>query len=281
MKKRFIRINDISQIDTKKISVFDLNNRYIDPYGNMFALKYDRSARRVEIIKLERIHSSKVHSYQKKISEMRSGAIDSPHEGSSSVTDEIEDSSLFFDPDIFIDNVVSSADTHRERIKGITMNIEESNIITKEDKMDSTELDNIIRNLDIEGIQQLEKLDSYYRELTNFPRSLTYYQAKIDRDGKDLFDKLSINKEKTMRFVYFYEMEHTIRRTYRNLNKHLLELEGLIHRKEVDEIAGVTKHMKQAFTDAETSIKNTLEDINETIHNCDLLKEYAMNKNNY
>jgi hypothetical protein len=42
MKKKIIRINDISEIDTSKISVYDLNNRYVDPKGNLFGLKYDR-----------------------------------------------------------------------------------------------------------------------------------------------------------------------------------------------------------------------------------------------
>jgi hypothetical protein len=48
MKKRIIRVTDIAEVDTSKISVYDLNNRYVDPLGNMFGLKYNRELRRVE-----------------------------------------------------------------------------------------------------------------------------------------------------------------------------------------------------------------------------------------
>jgi len=54
MKQRIIKINDISEIDTSKISVYDLNNRYIDKNGSMFSLKYNRGERKVEIIKIVR-----------------------------------------------------------------------------------------------------------------------------------------------------------------------------------------------------------------------------------
>jgi tRNA A37 threonylcarbamoyladenosine dehydratase len=71
MKKRIIRISDISEVDTSKISVYDLNNRYVDPLGTMFGLKYNRDQRRIEIIKLERIHSSEMLQYQRKIMMLR------------------------------------------------------------------------------------------------------------------------------------------------------------------------------------------------------------------
>ncbi|HXK65620.1 MAG TPA: hypothetical protein PK348_05090, partial [Spirochaetota bacterium] len=54
MKTRFIRIDDISQIDTSKISTFDLANRYIDKYGNMYGLRYNRAQKKVEIVKIMR-----------------------------------------------------------------------------------------------------------------------------------------------------------------------------------------------------------------------------------
>ena len=64
MKKRIIRINDVTQIDTSKVSVYDLNNRYIDPLGNIYGLKYNKDGRKVEIIKLERFHSGESRIFQ-------------------------------------------------------------------------------------------------------------------------------------------------------------------------------------------------------------------------
>ena len=43
MKNVIIRINDISDIDTSKISVYDLNNRYVDTHGTMYGLRYNKA----------------------------------------------------------------------------------------------------------------------------------------------------------------------------------------------------------------------------------------------
>jgi len=284
MKKKIIRIKDVTQIDTKKISVYDLNNRYIDPLGNMFGLKYNRLNKKVEIVKLQRIHNSELHSMQKKIHEnknVKPQNDESQNDVKTTTSSETENESLFFNPDIFIESIIKNIDTHKERIRGIDMNIEESNIFPKEKKMESTEVDAILKNLDIEGIQQIEKIEGYYRELTSFPRSLTYYQAKIDREGKVIFDQLSGNKEKTMRFVFLYEIEQTIRRSYSNLKKHLINLDNMIKVKDVDDIHGVTKHMKQSYNDALVSIKNTISEIDEIMSKADQLKDYSMDLRNY
>ena len=165
MKKRIIKIKDISQIDTSKVSVYDLNNRYLDPMGNLFGLKYNRIKRKIEIIKIERVHSSQTRQYRKKISQHREtetfSETDTPPETPYPDTgDDSDETEFFFEPDVFIEEVITNVEVHKERINGIIMNIEDSLIFPKENKMDSTEFEDIARNLDIEGILQLEKLDS-------------------------------------------------------------------------------------------------------------------------
>jgi hypothetical protein len=285
MKKRFIKIKDVSQIDTSKISVYDLNNRYIDPMGNLFGLKYNRTGRKIEIVKLERVHTSQTRQYQRKIVQNREnesiyetaqGAEDKNQD-----SDDIDDDKLFFEPDPFIEKVINDAEIHKERINGIIMNINDSDIFPKEKKIDSTEFDDISRILDIEGIQQLEKLDSYYRELTNYPRSITYYQAKIDNDGKDMIDLLAGSKDRTMRFIFLYEMSSAIKRVYTGLYKHIKRLDEFTDAKNPDEITGITKQQKQSFIDARTSIVNTIRDIEKILETNNLLYDYALNPDYY
>jgi len=286
MKKRIIRIKDVTQIDTSKISVYDLNNRYIDPLGNIFGLKYNRPGRKIEIIKLERVHTSQTQQYNRQIFRNRGSDIhyeQSHHEGINQdekdhMTDE---DSLFFEPDPFIENVINGADVHRERINGIVMNINDSGIFPKENKLDSTEFDDIARNLDIEGIQQLEKLESYYRELSNYPRSITYYQAKIDNNGKDMIDMLAGNKDKTMRFIFLYEMSISIKRVYTILAKHIKRLDSFTSSKNPAEITNITKNQKQSFVDARTSIVNTINDIENILKTNVLLYEHSLNPDFY
>lgn len=286
MKKRIIKIKDVSQIDTSKISVYDLNNRYIDPLGNLFGLKYNRSGRRIEIIKLERVHTSQTRQYQKKIYQNREtealyDATLSHETGYNVNRDDFDENKLFFEPDPFIEQVITDAEIHKERINGIIMNINDSLIFPKENKMESTEFDDITRNLDIEGIQQLEKLDSYYRELTNYPRSITYYQAKIDNDGKDMIDLLAGNQDKTMRFIFLYEMSSSIKRVYTSLYKHIKRLDNFTSSRNPDETAGISKPQKQSFVDARTSIVNTMNDIENILKTNQILYDFSINPNSY
>jgi len=284
MKKRIIKIKDVSQIDTSKISVYDLNNRYVDPMGNLFGLKYNRAGRKIEIIKLERVHTSQTRQYQRKIflNRENENIYDNIQTGENQNLDnDLDEDKLFFEPDPFIEKVISDAEIHKERINGIIMNIHDSGIFPKENKMDSTEFDDISRSLDIEGIQQLEKLDSYYRELTNYPRSITYYQAKIDNDGKDMIDLFSGNKDKTMRFIFLYEMSTAIKRIYNGLYKHIKRLDDFTDAKNPDETAGITKPQKQSFIDARTSIVNTINDIDKILQTNTILYDYALNPDYY
>lgn len=284
-KKRYIRIKDISQIDTAKISVYDLNNRYIDPLGNIFGLKYNRMMRKVEVIKIERIHTSEMHQFQKKMMINREHHL-------SMETDETQYDSLpmetgypdddeFFDPDIFIEDVMTGAETHRERLKGILMNITDSGIVNRDHKQLSTEYDDIIRNLDIDGTQQLDKMENYYRELTNYPRSITYYQSKIDKDGKNMLERLTGNSEKTMKFIYYYEICASVRRIYTNLKKHVVNLDNFVTSKKSDDGPAMSKHQKQSYNDAKISIKNTIADIDKILKDNEQLYEFCLNPDNY
>jgi hypothetical protein len=49
MKTKFIKIKNMGEIDPSKITIYDLNNRYIDAVGNMYGLKYNREQKKVEI----------------------------------------------------------------------------------------------------------------------------------------------------------------------------------------------------------------------------------------
>lgn len=284
MKKRIIRINDISQIETSKVSVYDLNNRYIDPLGNIFGLRYNKDDRKVEIIKLERFHPGEKDIYQQiaiRHKEGRSGSDTGSDSGRPNADHEKSEEELLLEPEVFIDGVINNAETHKERIAGIIKNLYDSDIFQKDNKQESTEYDDIVRNLEIDGTQQLDKLETYYRELTNYPRSITYYQSKIDNTGQQVFEKLSGNKERTMRFIFYYEMSTTIKRIYGNLNKHIRHLNDFSSNKNIEDRQNMTKHQKQSFIDARTSIGNTIRDIDEIMKQNAALYTYACNVKNY
>lgn len=281
MKKRIIRIADISEIDTSKISVYDLNNRYVDPLGNIYGLKYNRALRRVEIIKLERIHTSEMLQYHRKIMMLRE------MEQSQGVVsdlkihqpDDTEPEEIFFEPDVFVESVINDSEVHRERLAAILMNLDLSDAFSRDNKMESTVLDDLSRHIEIDCIQQLDKLESYYRELVNYPRTITYYQAKMDNEGKNIIDSMSgTKKEKIMKFIFYYEMSSTIKRVYGSIKKHMTAINQFVEDKNPDEVQGISKNQKQAFIDAKTSITNTISEVDEILSKNKKLYEFAVKK---
>jgi len=283
MKKKIIKINDISQIDTSKVSVYDFNNRYIDPSGNIYGLRHDKVNRKIEVIKLRRYGTKESFMYQQmanrnKLADLNSDLLD---QEIIEADDDINENAAPYDPQIFIEKVVSYVETHKARILGIIKNIDESGIFSKENKHELNEFNEIIRNLEISGVQQLERLDTYYRELTNYPRTITFYQAKMDNAQKRIFEQIASNKEHSMRFIYLYEMASNIQRVYTNLKKNIEQLNELTADKSFDEKSTVTKFHKQSFLDSRTSIENTLGDIVEILKENVELVEYANNVDNF
>ena len=283
MKKKVIKINDISQIDTSKVSIYDFNNRYIDPSGNIYGLRHNKLNKKVEIIKLRRYGAKESLIYQQmanrnKFMDMHSDHLEQENIG----TDENAiGSEEIYNPETFIQKIIGYAETHKARILGVIKNVDDSNIFIKENKNELNEFNDIVRSLEIDGIQQLERLETYYKELTNYPRTITYYQAKMDNVEKRIFEQIAADKEQVMRFIYLYEMSINIRSVYTNLKKYATQLDEFTANKTFDEKLNVTKYQKQSFLDARTSIENTLTDIEEILKENMELYEFASNVDNF
>jgi len=283
MKKKIIKINDISQIDTSKISVFDFNNRYIDPHGNIYGLKHDKVTRKVEIIKLRRYGARESVIYQQMTNRNKGIDVHSANlmQGNPGANENTTPADALYDPENFIGKVMNYADTHKARVLGIIKNIDESGIFGKENKHELNEFNDIIRNLEIDGVQQLDRLETYYKELTNYPRTITYYQTKMDNAAKRIFEQIAANQEQAMRFIYYYEMSFTIKGVYSNLQKYTSQLDILTSEKNFEDKPHVTKYHKQSFLDARTSIENTLSDIEEILRENSELNDYVSNADNF
>jgi hypothetical protein len=284
MKNKIIRITDISDIDTSKISVYDLNNRYIDMRGNMYSLRYNKVEKTIEIIKIMRTHAKDASYYHQKVLIKKMENSRAPAgEGTEDFygDDESPSPKIGFDPDIFINDSINLMATHRDRLKGIMMNLKNSNIVTRENKSANTELEDIFRNIDIDGIQNFEKAENYQKELINYPRSITYYQAKIDRKGREIIESLAGYHERIMKFVYVYEMFNTIKNLYRSLNVMVKNLDAFINRIDQDQIKSLTQMEKQYFNDARVSIDNTISEVEDILDGLKVFEGHVYDKKNF
>lgn len=285
MKNIIIRINDISDIDTSKISVYDLNNRYVDSRGNMYGLKYNKTLRKMEIIKIVRTHEKNAGSYQHQIIMKKRGMGETMLYGNNMpanrASDQGESPESFFNPDAFIETAMELAHTHKDRVKGIIMNIRNSNIIPKENKMENNQLEDVFRNLDIDAIQGVENLVNYQKELVNYPRSITFYQAKSDDRGRHIIETLSSSNKKVNRFIYLSEMLENIRILYKNMDKIIKNLKTFLDAINSEDVKWITPYEKQSFKDGMVSINTTIQEISNLIDDLKQLEDYTFNLDHF
>ncbi|HSV98080.1 MAG TPA: hypothetical protein VLM75_14255 [Spirochaetota bacterium] len=287
MKTQFIRVNDIAEVDPSRATVYDLNKRYIDSQGNMFGLRYNRETRKIEIIKIIRTPAKTAPYYQQRMAQQKYMTRNEGRTTASGVPQSLDNDEGFdesgeavFDPTTFINHCLEMMRTHRDRLSGIMMNIKNSKVIPETERMDASTLAGIFRNMDIDGIRRIEKVIDNHRELTNYPRSLSYYQSKLDTAGRDIFEALGDDGRRT-RFIFFTEMHGSIRHLYRSLLKAVRDLEFFLSEKDVESVKHLTFAEKQQFQDAMTSIQNTLREITAILRDTSRLEEFIGNPENF
>jgi hypothetical protein len=170
--------------------------------------------------------------------------------------------------------------THKNRLHGIMMNIKNSKIVPESDRMEFNTLDSFFRNLDIDGIRGIDKLLDGHRELVSYPRSISYYQSKLDAAGRKIFDSLGEDSKK-MQFVYFMEIYTSVKALYMSILATLKDLSLFLEGKNIDASKSVTPSEKQNYQDAATSIENTIKEINAILKDMKRLEEFVYDAENF
>lgn len=284
MKAPLVRIKDVSDIDTSKITLYDMNNRYLDPAGNMYALKYDYVTKKVNVVRIIRSLNEDANAITNMIIQTRAAepAVPSAQTPTAEAAAVAPSEKKDFDPSELFSEIMTLVLTHKERFRGIIMNIKNSYIFTKESKDVTSKLEDIFRNLDIDGIQRIERAESYEKELKQYPRSVSYYQAKMDKIGAAVVEKLSGNNEKVKEFIHYYEMHRTLLFTYTNIKKMFTQLSDLLSRVSSDTVAtNNTPFELKSFQDAMTSIGNTMREVDEILNKLFTLDAYLKNLENF
>ena len=250
----------------------------------MYTLRYNKTTKKIDVVQIMRTHIKDASYFHKKIIQKKISDSHAPAEEITEIqfSDQSDDKAVHsFDPDLFINKAIELMLTHRDRLKGIMMNIKNSNAVSREDKTTSSELEDIFRNIDIDGIQNFEKAENYQKELINYPRSITYYQAKIDKKGRDIIESLAGHNERIMKFIYIFEMFQTIKTLYRNLKKIINNLNDFIKEIDSDQIKNLNQGEKQSFKDADVSISNTIDEIEDILDDLRRFEDYVYNPSNF
>lgn len=313
MKTKFIRINNITEIDTAGATVYDMNNRYIDPNGNMYGLKYNRESRRIEIIRILRTPANASSYYDQQMVENKKTKKEEQYkettpapilpdekqetaeehavetEAEKGDIEEAEKEEVIpgtqpteenFAPTDFINQTMKTMTIHRDRLNAIITNLNNSDLVSKKKGPDSSNLANIFRNIDIDGIQRIDKIINTHKELINYPRSITFYSAKLDPEGKTIIESMGDDAQR-MEYITNFEMLQSIRHLYRTLITILDEFTESLGNISPDDMKTISAMDKQSITDALTTMVTTDSEIKKIITGLSTLENYIKDASRY
>ncbi|HNR87349.1 MAG TPA: hypothetical protein PKM65_03320 [Spirochaetota bacterium] len=299
MKTKFIKIRAISEIDSSKITVYDLNNRYIDPEGRMYGLRYNRRDRKIEIIRIIRTPANSAGFYQQKVVESKRSGKSSRPESESTPASPDTISDIFeradapideaaigdadgadaavsyvldgFDPDDVVNKALELLKTHKGRLHGMMINISNTQISSKVSREIGTAIETALRNLDLDGIQKIDKVMGLNKELVSFPRSVQYYIARLDTQTKDIVEAFG-SQDEQMRFIFLYEMYWALVSMYKSLAAIVNQtLESLAEVNET-EVKDLTTPDRQHIKDSRISLENTSVEVANMLKKLEMLR---------
>lgn len=305
MKTRFIYIEHISEIDPSSATIYDLNKRYIDSTGNMYGLKYNQISKKVEIVKLLRTttkHADKVHKRmaERRLEQRKQDQLntqdnqqqdqlqsDQNSQNNEPSGEEIQaektsqvSSSEIIKIDNFIEDTISLMQKHKQRIEGFIHNIGSSDVISPDDRDKTNKLDEYIRNLEIDTIQKMEKAQGYYKELTEYPRGISFYTGRLDTAAKNIVDEIQ-SDEKVMKYITKYEMHESIKEIYKKTEKIMNNLKSLFNEITDEEISSLNTSNRQHFNDSVITIDNTISEIKELLNKLSEFSTYLHQPQNF
>jgi hypothetical protein len=272
MKTQFIQIQDISEIDTTKVNVYDLNKRYIDRAGNMYGLRYNRDQKKIEIIKIMRTTARNQQYFAQKMMINKKDSMGSGSEGAMPGyneplmwdTEASNGETIPMDTESFRSEMFAALLVYKERITGIVKNISNVPLIPREQRDLNIKLDDLLRNLDIDGVQRLDKVLTTYREMTDYPRSVNYYLAKLDARARSFLSKIPGDEAK-LKFIIYHETASNLREIFYFLSKVLSELNQFMAENKDAKHVRINQQEKQSLSDAMVSMINTITDLQDRI----------------
>lgn len=275
MQIRYVYIDDISKIDHTKATVYDLNKRYIDSEGNMYGLRYNRESKKIDVIRLVRTSVQHAQIIAKRMHANLLSKKSSSESVRSSEPSIIEEFTVEEDdsgqepiekpkiiPDAFIAERFNELPLFRERIKGILRNINSSNINTRDHREITNPLDEVLRNIEIDGLGKIDKVTSLYRELSEYPRSINYYIGRLDPRSRNVLNAIHSDAKK-IKFILWADMKNSLHDFYSSLDGMLRSLSKNINALSDERLPKLSANERQLLTDSTTTVTNTINEIRE------------------
>lgn len=222
MRRNYIRIQSIADIDTSRITLRTINNRYIDAQGRRYATRFNLRTHRIEIVPIalgreealmaKRLIASKSdNSHKETPTEVKTQRRTHPNPiklPAWLVAMNIEPDMNEADLHTFLVSAEREIQRNGERYRGLIQSLKMSSVL--EDVKDGNQHDAILEltNIYERDIQaHASRIQAMVVEFLRFPKPLASYLGQVDRNSKRYVEKLDVEKQKKYCMAYLLANE--------------------------------------------------------------------------
>ncbi|TGN06829.1 LIC_10450 family protein [Leptospira ilyithenensis] len=319
-KGNYIRIDSISEIDPNRMSISQINQRFIDKDDNRYALRFNKETRRIEIIKITSAKEFEVVtaagdasqpprptlSSIKDLSEtsnkippkesenqnipseeptdfLMEGDIDlnimdgaEAQSYPSSLTPNNSASSPSLQPNLeipefrpargLIDHFIKMLGTYKERSNAIIKNLQASRIfeITGDPSENKNIVGNLAREFESQVFEALDKMIDLHKEMSSYPRPITYYISKAPADKREEMKLIESDKDK-LDNLHLFEMQRHAETIIKDLKKLSLQLMNILNLKADTQVKQLQYPNQLMYADAKTASLYFSQDLDKSI----------------
>lgn len=335
-------IHSIDDIDPSRVSIRDINKRYVDREGNRYATRFNPTTRRVEIVRLastreeamelrsqilkERKEIKKSeHSLRHQQNQNTPGspaqfAQENETEGSSSRNPSFSSAEVYAydeqgirynmnqidpyaDDEFHVPSSVSSSSGSpgfldppgkekptieknpfyesqfleetsqnlvkiKDRLFAIGNNLKRSRLF---ETYKGEEFFEISRQIDNEGISGAENAINLYKEITHYPRPLTYYLSRMNEAQKKHIESME-SEEKRMEIVKRWELQESFEAVFNTIMNISVDLIRILNEIPDEIMSKLAAQQKTYLDNARTSAELLVEDCNKKIARIEVWK---------
>lgn len=284
MAKEYIPIDSIKDLDVKKVSIHELNRRYIDREGNKWTTRFNLKTRQIEIVQLvsnpqeasqlkARIRREKLAGLSQEKETTTSTSTISSVQTDNSNQNEISD----FTPPAegsptaaeleIIDEGKFSEECMHDLEKFISSQQAVVHILRKTRPLDNSEINllEFFRKLDNDGWKKAESIMNYYRELTSYPRPLNHYLNRLPAEKRSQIESLE-NEEDKMILVRRYELQKNFRLAFEAIASNSEELIQVLRSVPDNELHQMAADNRNAITDSISSLEYVLDSVRKKVN---------------
>jgi len=271
METDYVQINSIEDLDPARITLRDLNKRYIDRNGNRYATRFNLKTRKVEVIRIVKgVHEAMRikeqtryernaparHSSREEVQEVYEEDFDSmPGSATQGEDTGAAPSAGIFYEHTFIEECQGDLDKMKQRLHGVVNNLKSSRVLEMEN---GDAIDNQVRAIESVCLTQADELGNYVKELTTYPRPLSHYATRLSADQKDKLDRAP--EDQKMDLIKRFELRKIFEDYYSRILDLFAKLQGTLQTVDQEKLRLLPAVQQQGYRDAISSIGFILDD---------------------